>query len=45
LEFGALPQVRDPLDRLILAAARATGSRLVSADEILGHYGVERLWD
>jgi PIN domain nuclease of toxin-antitoxin system len=45
MEFGALPRVRDPLDRLILAAARATGSRLVSADEALGDHGVERLWD
>ncbi len=45
MEFGALPQVRDPLDRLVLAAARATRSRLVSADEALGDHGVERLWD
>jgi PIN domain nuclease of toxin-antitoxin system len=45
MEFGALPQIRDPLDRLILAAARATQSRLVSADEALGGHGVERLWD
>ena len=45
MEFGALPRVRDPLDRVILAAARATGSRLVSADEALDGHGVERLWD
>ena len=45
MEFGVLPRVRDPLDRLILAAARATRSRLVSADEALGGHGVERLWD
>ena len=45
IEFGVLPRVRDPLDRLILAAARATRSRLVSADEALGGHGVERLWD
>ncbi len=45
MEFGALPQVRDPLDRLTLAAARVTRSRLVSADEALEGHGVERLWD
>ena len=45
IEFGALPQVRDPMDRLILAAARATGSRLVSGDEALAGHGVERLWE
>jgi PIN domain nuclease of toxin-antitoxin system len=45
VEFGALPRVRDPLDRLILAAARATRSRLVSADEALGGHGADRLWD
>jgi PIN domain nuclease of toxin-antitoxin system len=45
MEFGALPRVRDPLDRLILAAARATQSRLVSADEALEGYGVERVWE
>jgi PIN domain nuclease of toxin-antitoxin system len=45
MEFGALPRVRDPLDRLILAAARATQSRLVSADEALEGHGVERVWE
>jgi PIN domain nuclease of toxin-antitoxin system len=45
LEFGTLALVRDPMDRLILAAARATGSRLVSADEALGGHGVDRVWD
>jgi PIN domain nuclease of toxin-antitoxin system len=45
MEFGALRRVRDPLDRLILAAARVTRSRLLSADEALEGYGVERLWD
>jgi hypothetical protein len=29
----------------VLAAARATHSRLVSADAALGGHGVERLWD
>ena len=45
LEFATLSTIRDPMDRLILAAARVTGSRLLSADEALGRYGVERLWD
>jgi PIN domain nuclease of toxin-antitoxin system len=45
MEFGALPRIRDPLDRLILAAARATQSRLLSADEAFEGHGVERLWD
>jgi PIN domain nuclease of toxin-antitoxin system len=45
LEFDALSPIRDPFDRLVLAAARATRSRLVSADAALGGHGVERLWD
>lgn len=35
---------RDPMDRLILAAARAVGAQLVSADEALDGQGVERVW-
>lgn len=45
LEFGALTSIRDPMDRMIVAAARATGSRLVSRDEALAGHGVDRLWD
>jgi len=45
LAFGSFPAVRDPMDRLVLAAARATSSRLVSADEALDGHGVERVWD
>jgi PIN domain nuclease of toxin-antitoxin system len=45
LGFASLPAVRDPMDRLILAAARAVGARLVSADEALDGQGVERIWD
>jgi PIN domain nuclease of toxin-antitoxin system len=45
LEFAALAGVKDPMDRLVLAAARATRSRLLSADESLGGHGVERVWD
>ena len=45
LEFASLTGVRDPMDRLVLAAARATGARLISADDALDGFGVERLWD
>lgn len=45
VEFAALPVVRDPLDRLVVAAARATGSRLLSADAALDGHGVPRVWD
>src|SRR5688572_21595893 len=42
--FGRRPALRDPMDRIILAAALATGSRLLSADPAFdGH--VERTWD
>ncbi len=44
LGFASLPAVRDPMDRLILTAARATSSRLLSADEALDGHGVERVW-
>jgi PIN domain nuclease of toxin-antitoxin system len=45
LEFAALVMLRDPMDRMIVAAVRATGSRLISGDEGLSAHGVERLWD
>ena len=45
IEFSALVGVKDPMDRLVLAAARATRCRLVSADEALDGYGVERVWE
>jgi PIN domain nuclease of toxin-antitoxin system len=45
IEFGALPGIRDPMDRMIVAAARVTGSRLVTADESLKTYGIETIWD
>jgi PIN domain nuclease of toxin-antitoxin system len=45
MELTALVGVRDPMDRLVLAAARATESRLVSADEALDGFGVDRVWD
>jgi PIN domain nuclease of toxin-antitoxin system len=45
LEFGALVGVRDPMDRLVIAAARVMRSRLLSIDPALDGYGVERIWD
>lgn len=45
VEFSGLVGVKDPMDRLVLAAARATGSRLVSSDDVMDGYGVERIWD
>jgi PIN domain nuclease of toxin-antitoxin system len=43
--FADLGGPKDPMDRLVLAAALATGSRLVSADLALDGFGAERLWD
>jgi PIN domain nuclease of toxin-antitoxin system len=45
IEFSALVGVKDPMDRLVLAAAGATRCRLVSADEALDGHGVDRVWD
>jgi PIN domain nuclease of toxin-antitoxin system len=45
LAFASLVSIRDPMDRLVMAAARATGSRLVSNDQALSGHGVERIWD
>lgn len=45
VEFGALPMIRDPMDRMIVAAARVTGSRLVSIDEALPDHGVDVVWN
>ena len=44
-ELASLVGMSDPMDRLILAAARATGSRLVSVDPVFDGRGVERVWD
>lgn len=35
---------RDPFDRVLVAQALSEGLVLVSRDEILDEYGVERLW-
>lgn len=44
VEFAALVGVKDPMDRIVLAAARATQSRLVSSDGAHDGHGVERVW-
>jgi PIN domain nuclease of toxin-antitoxin system len=45
IAFVETPGVRDPMDRLILAAARATSSRVLSRDPALDGHGIERIWD
>src|SRR5262245_53969562 len=45
IAFEGFPTLRDPMDRLILAAAMAVDERLVSADKIFDSYGVRRIWD
>lgn len=44
-EVAALPTLhRDPFDRLLVAQARLERVPLLSADERLDGYGVERVW-
>jgi PIN domain nuclease of toxin-antitoxin system len=45
LEFASLVGVKDPMDRLIVAAARTARARLISADHALDGLGVDRVWD
>jgi len=45
LAFASLVSIRDPMVRLVVAAERATGARLVSSDKTLSGHGVERVWD
>jgi PIN domain nuclease of toxin-antitoxin system len=45
LEFGALVGVKDPMDRLVLAAARVCAGKLVSGDDVFDGFGVERVWE
>jgi PIN domain nuclease of toxin-antitoxin system len=33
------------MDRLVVAAARATRARLISIDGAMDGFGVERVWD
>jgi len=44
LAFAALVGIRDPMDRLIAAAARVSRSRVLSADEAFDSH-VDRVWD
>jgi PIN domain nuclease of toxin-antitoxin system len=37
--------VENPIDRLIVAAARVLGASLISVDEALDGYDVARIWD
>jgi PIN domain nuclease of toxin-antitoxin system len=39
-EFAALAAIRDPFDRLIVAAARCAGAKLITRDERLRELGV-----
>jgi len=44
-EFSALGAIRDPFDRLILAATRRTGAKLISRDGRLAESGlVDVVW-
>ncbi|HEX9187484.1 MAG TPA: PIN domain-containing protein [Vicinamibacteria bacterium] len=45
VQFAGLVGLKDPMDRLVVAAARATRSPLISIDEALDGFGVERVWD
>jgi PIN domain nuclease of toxin-antitoxin system len=45
LEFVALVGIRDPIDRLIAAAALATQSALISIDEAFPDGTLKRIWE
>ena len=45
LELAGLVGLKDPMDRLLVAATRATGLRVVSVDDALDGFGVERVWE
>ncbi|HUI26867.1 MAG TPA: type II toxin-antitoxin system VapC family toxin [Candidatus Kryptonia bacterium] len=45
-EFALLTAIRDPFDRLVVAAARAVGCPLLTADEAIAGGGlVQVIWD
>lgn len=44
LEFAALIGIKDPMDRLIAAAARVTKGRLLSSDGVFDDY-LDRVWE
>jgi PIN domain nuclease of toxin-antitoxin system len=44
-EFAGLSAIRDPFDRLIVAAARSVGARLITRDATLAELGlVDIIW-
>ena len=45
MEFGALTAVRDPVDRLVAAAARSLDADLLSSDGAFDERGLRRVWD
>jgi PIN domain nuclease of toxin-antitoxin system len=45
LEFAALVGIRDPMDRLVAAAARAVQARVVSSDGVFDGHVSQRIWD
>jgi PIN domain nuclease of toxin-antitoxin system len=45
LAFAALASIRDPMDRLVAAAARVLDATLVSADPAFDVTGLRRAWD
>jgi PIN domain nuclease of toxin-antitoxin system len=45
LAFATLPGVKDPMDRLIAAAARALDAPVISRDETYDGAGIPRTWD
>lgn len=44
LEFAGLVGIRDPMDRLIAAAARSLNAPLISSDSVFDDY-LPRIWD
>jgi PIN domain nuclease of toxin-antitoxin system len=45
LEFAAHRGIKDPMDRLVFAAARVAGGKLLSSDGVFDRRGIERVWD
>lgn len=45
IRAGSLPRHhKDPFDRMLVAQAQVLGCPIVSADAVLDHYGVVRIW-
>ena len=45
LEFAAHQGIKDPMDRLVFAAARVAEAKLLSSDGVFDGRGIERVWD